>query len=45
MKLLEKDFSVAIHVWFQSTGLLPLSLEKALLKPPKEAADEITSIQ
>jgi hypothetical protein len=45
MKLLEKDLTVAIHVGFQSTGLFPLSLEKASLKALKEAADEMTSIQ
>lgn len=36
---------MAIRAGFESTGLVPLSLERALSKLPKEATDETTGVQ
>jgi hypothetical protein len=45
VKLLEKDFSLSIRAGFETTGLVPLCLERALSRLPKEASDETTAVQ
>jgi hypothetical protein len=44
-QLLEKDFGPCIRSGFESTGLFPFSLEKALSKLPAEERDVETDVQ
>lgn len=44
-KLLEKDFGSAIRSGFESTGIFPVNLERALSKLPEEDQEAETHVQ
>jgi len=44
-ELMEKDYSASVRSGFETTGLYPFSMEKALSKLPKEATDVDSDVQ